>query len=130
MRTVKKIKSLEKGAYPRFMRQLQDCRDLWDIADYCECSLGDLKVVCNGQAYMLASADEVCDLAGNVSPSFIKACRDALGSGWYTADLRERTANYLRKLRKRGIVELEEVEEWNWGTDLMVEVRFRFRKEG
>ena len=126
MKKVAVIKKIERSHYPAFMRQMQDCRTMKDIADYCECSLGDLKVVCDGRAYMLASADEVCDLAGRVSPSFIRNCFATL-EGWYTADLREVTAKYLGKLHARGRIELEEEGTWDWDGDRMVSVRFRVK---
>jgi len=84
-----------------------------------------IAVVCDS-AYLLASPWEIADLAGKVTPSFMKAAIEALPKNRIlAADCRAVTARWIRALAKRGKIELLMEDTWTWNEETMLHVEFK-----
>jgi len=71
------VRGIEALAYPGFMQGMQDCTSLEDLAEYCECPVKRLTVICQENWYCLIRSKrgkaELVDLAkipGSGSPDY------------------------------------------------------------
>ena len=117
MKTLQKIRTIEQSCYPEFMWGMQDC----SIEEYAETTKP--VVVCSETAYFIASDDEIVDLAGKVTASFIKACFAALQKEHeYHMDCRAITYKYLCRLHAANKITIVTAETWDWDGEEMVAV--------
>lgn len=133
-KTLLKIKSIERNAYPLEMQQLQDCTSWEDVAEYCEVPLNDLLVYTEANMYILIgehrSFIEVVDMASVGRFNIFKALNFIASSAkgrTIKLDAREGTSYPLiLKLRKK--IEIIRDEAWQWGEDVMHEMEVRIIK--
>ena len=130
---LKKMKDIEAVAYPSFMQSICDCDTLEELADYCECKVSQLFVICGNNYYLLASnkkrSVEIVDFAstGRCNELFkvINICFEEFKNKRVTMDCRESTSYpIVTLLLKRKKVKYED-NAWNWNGETMHEIKFK-----
>lgn len=128
---IKLLQSIEAAAYPKHMQYLQDARTWADIAEYCEGE--DVEVLVKGHFYVLATREEVVDLASAAKLS-VKDMLEVLAflkgkyhSNPFSLDAREDTSYPLLKaMESRGRLLILVDEEWDWDGIAMHEMVLQF----
>ena len=126
---VRIIKRIERKSYPRYMRGMQSCRTMRDIAEYCECPEEDLICIIEEDCYFLASGSEVVDLAGKITLSMMRRILEALRrmTEVISVDCREVTRRLLKVWEKKGKIQILEEITWDWGGEEMTHIEFRVK---
>jgi hypothetical protein len=133
-KTIRHLRKIERAVYPAYMQQMQDIRNVVDLAIYCE---GRPHVRVWRDGYIIYTRREIVDLC-SLSPlswgeinMIYKTLRKFYKSRKISADLRETTSYRLIKLyEKRGKIELLHDTPWYWGNEVYHEVTVRFMKGG
>ena len=120
MKILKHLRRLERANYPYHMQQMQDVYCMDDLAEYCECKVSQVNIVSNNDAYFITSHNEIVDICGDVSISFVRKCISSLGKGWYECDCRSVTWRFVKTLERLGKVAIKNVDHWDWDGDDMV----------
>lgn len=128
---IKLLQSIEAAAYPPHMQYLQDVRSWADVEEYCEGS--EVEVLVKGHFYVLATKEEVVDLASTAKLS-VKDMLEVLAflKGKYkdqpfSLDAREDTSYPLLKaMESRGRLLVLVDEEWDWDNVTMHEMVIQF----
>jgi hypothetical protein len=132
---IKNIKKVERKVYPSYMRYLQSCNNLEDVADYLECSPDQVVVLQGENWYLLASIDEdsremeIADLAsiGKFNPFIITKLAHQYKGFEVTMDLRKTTSYpLLMKLAQWKKWNIIHDELWMWEEEEFHEVVMRF----
>lgn len=130
--TIKKLKKLEAVAYPEYMRQLQECWSMEDLADYCECSVDQVSLKTGRGWYMIVAdhgsyvefVDFVATEGREASATMaLVAFLRKLKGRRVALDARKSTSYplILRLIPRLGATIVSE-EEWRWSNEEMVEM--------
>lgn len=132
-KTLLKIKSIERTAYPFEMQQLQDCESWEEVAEYCEVPLKNLLVYTDNSMYMLIGEHEhyieVVDMASIGHFNMFKALsfiEESAKGRTIKLDAREGTS-YPLILKLHRKLEIIRDEAWQWGDDVMHEMEVRIK---
>lgn len=128
------LKKIERMAYPEFMWSINDCRNIRDLADYCECHPNELFILCGEDWYLLAAEREdeveVVDLASINGMGFeiikvIKTCLNRWQGKTVTMDCRASTSYpiLLKIVQRYGYDYTDEV--WYWEDEEMHAITVR-----
>ena len=129
---LKKMKDIEAVAYPSFMQSICDCDTLEELADYCECKVSQLFVICGNNYYLLAAnkqrSVEIVDFAstGRCNELFkvINICFEEFKNKRVTMDCRESTSYpIVTLLLKRKKIKYTDTT-WYWEDEAMHEICF------
>lgn len=124
-KVLSKLKKIERAAYPKFMQLINGCRNIEELADYCECSPQELFILCGEDWYLLAAEREdeveVVDLAsvGGMGLEIIKVIKTSI-KRWkgktVKMDCRASTSYpiLLRIVQRYGLSYTDEVWFWEW----------------
>ena len=132
LKDLEKMKDIEAVAYPSFMQSICDCDTLEELADYCECKVSQLFVICGNNYYLLAAnkkrSVEIVDFAstGRCNELFkvINICFEEFKNKRVTMDCRESTSYpIVTLLLKRKKVKYED-NTWDWNGETMHEICF------
>ena len=130
---LQKMKNIEAVAYPSFMQSICDCDTLEELANYCECKVSQLFVICGTNYYLLAAnkkrSVEIVDFAstGRCSELFkvMNICLEQFKNKKVTMDCRESTSYpIVTLLLKRKEVKYED-NAWDWNGETMREIKFK-----
>lgn len=120
---LKTLKSREKAAYPRFMRQMQYIKSWADLEDYCESEQVTVHLL-GDSGYLIITEDEVVDWVGDVY-NLMKAfgiIKKAFGNQPFKVDLRECTSWLIMKtMERRGRISISNISPWCWEGEVMYE---------
>lgn len=130
-----KVKEIEDIAYPNFMKGMQDIESISDVLDYAECD-GEIICLIEDDWYILGcnsrKSIEIVDLASKKSLTFsdinkIVNFLKSYGDKVINVDARATTSYRLIKLlQKRGAIEIIHDSPWNWESETMHELKFKF----
>jgi len=125
------LKRIEKAAYPSYMRMMQSCRSLEEIAEYAECDVSNL-IIRTGENWYCIIADhgnwaEIVDMAAEGVMrdmfSLIETMRQQLSGKRIVLDARVSTTYpIIRRLAQRYRLSILRDEPWFWGEDEMREM--------
>jgi len=137
-----KALDIERKAYPPHMQLINSyieqggTLDIYDIADYLECSINDIVFYMGSNWFILGCNKgnelEIADWAsdGGMSPGAVKTFFSVLSQykgKTITCSARETTSyKLIKNAEKIGYVTVLEEEEWSWGGVKMVDLKFRF----
>jgi hypothetical protein len=137
-----KALDIERKAYPPHMQLINSyieqggTLDIYDIADYLECSINDIVFHMGSNWFILGCKKgnelEIADWAsdGGMSPGAVKTFFSVLSQyrdKTITCSARETTSyKLIKNAEKLGYVTVLEEEEWSWGGVKMVDLKFRF----
>ena len=132
---LRRIRSIERAAYPPHMRQMQDCRSWKDLAEYCEVSLDKVTVVLEKDYYLILAENgsevEIVDLASKngISPGTLmglfRKILVSLSGKSVICDARAGTSlKVLHALSRAGKIKIQKDNKWTWRDDEMHSLKF------
>ena len=129
---LEKIVRIEREAYTNTpYLQMQHCRTWQDIANYCQCSLSELRILMSDTGYVIAAAHregwcEIVDLASTDRQMNLFEVWDFLKSLEmpFTLDARQRTSyRMIEALERRGEITIVHKESYTWGGETFYDLK-------
>lgn len=133
LKDLKKMQDIEAVAYPEFMQIIVNCKNIKELADYCECKTSQLYLLLEDNCYLLAAIKsksvEVVDFASTDGCKnifkVIHKCFNAFKGKKVYMDCRESTSYpIVHKILERKGIEYT-CSSWDWNGETMYEISFQ-----
>ena len=132
---LERLKYIERTAYAHTpYLQMQHCNSWQSVANYCQCSLSELKIMMSETSYVIAATHpargycEICDLASIDRQMNLFEVWDFLKSLQlpFTLDARENTSyRMIKVLERRNEIVIAEDTPYQWGGETFHGLKIR-----